>query len=115
MSVIATRIEPHGVTRVFFDYRDVVPDTADRRRIEQAVERSFALAEADDDAPAGGVSSDLTTSAAMRGLQNGPNAERRAGEPTASSPSPLARSHQARPTQNMQLLACCKSCRRILT
>ena len=48
MSVISTLIEPHRVTRVFFDCRDVVPDPADLRRIEQAIERSIALPQADD-------------------------------------------------------------------
>jgi hypothetical protein len=48
--VIATSIEPHRVTRVFFDCRAVVPKTADLRRIQQAIERSIAVPEADDDA-----------------------------------------------------------------
>jgi hypothetical protein len=48
MSVISTLIEPHRVTRVFFDCRDAAPDPADRRRIEQAIERSLALPQADD-------------------------------------------------------------------
>jgi hypothetical protein len=43
MSVISTSIEPHRVTRVFFDCRDATPDHADQRRIEQAILRSFAL------------------------------------------------------------------------
>jgi hypothetical protein len=50
VSVIATVIEPHRVTRVFFDCRDAIPDPADRRLIELTVERSIALAESDDDA-----------------------------------------------------------------
>jgi hypothetical protein len=50
MSVISTLIEPHRVTRVFSDCRDTMPNPADRRRIEQAIERSFALPQADDDA-----------------------------------------------------------------
>jgi hypothetical protein len=50
MSVISTVIEPHRVTRVFFDCRDAAPDYADRRRIEQAIERSNALPQTDDDA-----------------------------------------------------------------
>jgi hypothetical protein len=50
MSVISTLIEPHRVTRVFFDCRDTMPNPADRRRIEQAIERSCALPQADDDA-----------------------------------------------------------------
>jgi hypothetical protein len=49
MSVISTLIEPHRVTRVFFDCRDVAPDPADQRRIEQAIQRSFALPQSDDD------------------------------------------------------------------
>jgi hypothetical protein len=48
--VISTSIEPHRVTRVFFDCRAVVPNPADLRRIKQAIQRSFALPEADDDA-----------------------------------------------------------------
>jgi hypothetical protein len=48
--VISTSIEPHHVTRVFFNCRAVVPNPADLRRIEQAIERSIALPEADDDA-----------------------------------------------------------------
>ena len=49
MSVIATLIEPRRVTRVFFDCRgDTAPDPADQRRIELAIERSFALPQADD-------------------------------------------------------------------
>jgi hypothetical protein len=50
MSVISTLIEPHRVTRVFFDCRAVVPNTADLWRIEQAIERSIALPQANDDA-----------------------------------------------------------------
>ena len=50
MSVISAVIEPHRVTRVFFDCRDAAPDPADQRRIEQAVQRSFALPQSDDDA-----------------------------------------------------------------
>ena len=49
MSVIATLIEPHRVTRVFFDYRDAGHDPVDRRRIAQAIERSIELAQADGD------------------------------------------------------------------
>ena len=49
MSVISTLIEPHRVTRVFFDCRgDIAPDPADQRRIELAIGRSFALPQADD-------------------------------------------------------------------
>jgi hypothetical protein len=50
MSVISTLIEPHRVTRVFFDCRAVVPNPADLRRIEQAIERSIVRAQAVDDA-----------------------------------------------------------------
>ena len=50
MSVIATLIEPHRVTRVFFDCRAVVPNPADLPRIERAIERSIALPQVDDDA-----------------------------------------------------------------
>ncbi len=49
MSVISTLIEPHRVTRVFFDCRDAAPDPVDLRRIEQAIQRSFALPQSDDD------------------------------------------------------------------
>jgi hypothetical protein len=50
MSVIATLIEPHRVTRVFFDCRDTAANPADQRRIERAIQRSFSLPQADDDA-----------------------------------------------------------------
>jgi hypothetical protein len=46
VSVIATLIEPHRVTRVFFDCRDAIPDPTDRRLIELTIERSNALTEA---------------------------------------------------------------------
>ena len=49
MSVISTLIEPHRVTRVFYDCRNAAPDPADQRRIEQAIERSIALPQVDDD------------------------------------------------------------------
>ena len=49
MSVISILIEPHRVTRVFFDCRDAAPDYADQRRIERAIQHSFALPRADDD------------------------------------------------------------------
>jgi hypothetical protein len=49
MSLISTLIEPRRVTRMFFNCRDVAPDRADQRRIEQAIECSFALPQADDD------------------------------------------------------------------
>jgi hypothetical protein len=47
--VISTSIEPHRVTRVFFDCLNAAPDPADQRRIEQAIERSIALPQVDDD------------------------------------------------------------------
>jgi hypothetical protein len=50
MSLISTLIEPRRVTRMFFNCRDVAPDRADQRRIEQAIERSNALPQTDDDA-----------------------------------------------------------------
>ena len=51
MSAIDIVIEPHRVTRVFFNCRDMAHDMADRRRIEQAIRGSIALAEADRDPP----------------------------------------------------------------
>jgi hypothetical protein len=50
MSAIDVLIEPHRVTRVFFAYCDAGPNLADQRRIQQAIERSIAVAEADNDA-----------------------------------------------------------------
>ena len=50
MSAIDVLIEPHRVTRVFFAYCDAGPNLADQRRIRQAIERSIAVAEADNDA-----------------------------------------------------------------
>jgi hypothetical protein len=50
MLVISTLIEPHRVTRVFFDCLDTAPNPADQQRIERAIEPSFALPQADDDA-----------------------------------------------------------------
>jgi hypothetical protein len=44
MSVIATSIEPHRVTRIFFNCRNVPPERFDLRRIEQSVEQSIAMA-----------------------------------------------------------------------
>jgi hypothetical protein len=49
MSVISTLIEPRRVTRVFFDCRDLAPNPADQRRIEEAIKCSIALPQADDD------------------------------------------------------------------
>jgi hypothetical protein len=45
MSVIATSIEQHRLTRIFRDCRDAPPEPADLRRIEQAIEQSIALAQ----------------------------------------------------------------------
>ena len=42
MSVIATLIEPHRVTRIFFDCRNARADPADQQRVEQAIEASIA-------------------------------------------------------------------------
>jgi hypothetical protein len=50
MSVIATLVEPHGVTRIFFDCRDTPPDPADQQRITQVIEQSMVMAQADGDA-----------------------------------------------------------------
>jgi hypothetical protein len=49
MSVISTLIEPHRVTRIFFDCRSARADPADQQRVEQAIEASIAQGEADDD------------------------------------------------------------------
>jgi len=49
MPVIATSIEPHRVTRIFFDCRNVPPELLDLRRIEQSVEQSIAMADAIED------------------------------------------------------------------
>jgi hypothetical protein len=49
MAVISTLIEPHRVTRVFFDCRDAAPDPADQRRVERAIELSNARRQANDD------------------------------------------------------------------
>jgi hypothetical protein len=46
MSVIATSIEPHRVTRIFLDCRDAPPEPVDLRCIEQAIEQSIAMADA---------------------------------------------------------------------
>jgi hypothetical protein len=50
MPLIATRIEPQRVTRIFLDCRDAPPDPADRLRIERAIEDSAALAESTEEA-----------------------------------------------------------------
>ena len=49
--VISTLVEPHRVTRIFVDCRDAPPDPADQQRIERAIERSVALARAEDNDP----------------------------------------------------------------
>ncbi|MBV8523323.1 MAG: hypothetical protein JOY71_14570 [Acetobacteraceae bacterium] len=51
MALIAAQIEPRRLTRIFFDCRDVAPNPADQRRIEQTIERSIALGQTDEDAP----------------------------------------------------------------
>jgi hypothetical protein len=48
MSLIATGIEPHGVTRIFFDYRPADSDHHDEMRIARAVEQAATLAEPKD-------------------------------------------------------------------
>jgi hypothetical protein len=48
MSLIATGIEPHGVTRIFFDCRPADPDRRDEVRIARAVEQAAASAESKD-------------------------------------------------------------------
>ena len=50
MPVIAISIEPDRVTRIFFDCRDVPPDPGDPRRIELAIEDSYAAAEETEEA-----------------------------------------------------------------
>lgn len=50
MSLIATSIEPHRVTRIFLDCRDTPPDPGDLLRIEQALVASAALARSRGDA-----------------------------------------------------------------
>jgi hypothetical protein len=49
MSVIATSIEPHRVTRIFLDCRDAPPELVDLRCIERAIEQSIAMADAVED------------------------------------------------------------------
>jgi hypothetical protein len=49
MSVISTLIEPHRVTRIFFDCRSARIDPADQRRVERAIEASVAQGQADED------------------------------------------------------------------
>ena len=50
MSMLAIQIEPHRRIRVFFDCRVADVEPMDQRCIEQAIERSIALAPADDNA-----------------------------------------------------------------
>jgi hypothetical protein len=66
MSVISTLIEPNRVTRVFFNCRAVVPKTADLWRIEQAIERSIALPQANDDAQINATSKHSDYAEALR-------------------------------------------------
>jgi hypothetical protein len=47
MPVIATEIEPHGVTRIFLDCRPAAPDPHDEARIARAIARAQAAATAD--------------------------------------------------------------------
>ncbi len=42
MSVIATGIEPRGVTRIFFDCRPADPDPRDEVRIADAIAQTAA-------------------------------------------------------------------------
>ena len=49
--MIAIQIEPHRVTRMFFDCRNAAADPLDQRHIEVAMEHAIALAEAEDEAP----------------------------------------------------------------
>ena len=49
MSVIATNIEPHRVTRIFLDCRELPPEPVDLRCIERAIEQSIAMADAIED------------------------------------------------------------------
>jgi hypothetical protein len=46
MSVIATCIEPHGVTRIFFDCVPADPDPRDVVRISDAITRTAATTKA---------------------------------------------------------------------
>ncbi len=50
MAVIAIVVEPHRATRILFDCRNADPEPADQQRIEQAIEQSIRLAQADEDA-----------------------------------------------------------------
>jgi len=62
MSVIATVIEPHRVTRVIFDAHDLA--VGDQQRIAQAIECS--LAQADSEAAASPLSATRHSSNAVR-------------------------------------------------
>jgi hypothetical protein len=50
MAIITIIVEPQRATRILFDCSNVAPDPADQRRIEQAIEHSIRLAQADEDA-----------------------------------------------------------------
>jgi hypothetical protein len=51
MSAISTLIEPHRVTRIFFDCRNAHADPADQQRVEQAIQASIAQGQPEDDSP----------------------------------------------------------------
>jgi hypothetical protein len=51
VSVIAIQIEPHRVTRMFFDCCNAAADPLDQRSIQIAMEHAIALAEPEDEAP----------------------------------------------------------------
>jgi hypothetical protein len=68
MSLISTLIEPHRVTRVFFDCRAVVPHAAELLHIEQAIERSIVRAQADDNAQELGGDAEIWGAAQLAAL-----------------------------------------------
>ena len=47
MSVIATGVEPHGVTRIFFDCRPADTDRHDEVSIAREIEQAAAAAKAE--------------------------------------------------------------------
>jgi hypothetical protein len=49
MSLIATSIGPHRLTRIFLDCSDAPPEPADLRRIERAIGQSITMADAVED------------------------------------------------------------------
>jgi hypothetical protein len=51
MALIATLIEPNGVTRVLFDCRKAAPDQRDLDRIARAIEQSMTSYAAGDTIP----------------------------------------------------------------